>query len=43
MIGKYIDAGFTGFTLNNNIYGTDESIALAGELINVVNNVRATA
>jgi F420-dependent oxidoreductase-like protein len=43
MIGKYIDAGFTGFTLNNNIYATDESIAIAGELINVVNNVRATA
>jgi F420-dependent oxidoreductase-like protein len=43
MIGKYIDAGFTGFTLNNNIYGTDESIALAGELIKVVNTVRATA
>jgi len=43
MIGKYIDAGFTGFTLNNNIYATDESIALAGELIKVVNNVRATA
>ena len=43
MIGKYIDAGFTGFTLNNNIYATDESIALAGELIKTVNNVRATA
>jgi alkanesulfonate monooxygenase SsuD/methylene tetrahydromethanopterin reductase-like flavin-dependent oxidoreductase (luciferase family) len=43
MIGKYIDAGFTGFTLNNNIYGTDESIALAGELIKIVNNVRAAA
>jgi len=43
MLGKYIDAGFTGFTLNNNIYGTDESIALAGELIKLVNNVRATA
>ncbi len=43
MLGKYIDAGFTGFTLNNNIYGTDESIALAGELIKTVNNVRATA
>jgi F420-dependent oxidoreductase-like protein len=43
IIGKYIDAGFTGFTLNNNIYATDESIAIAGELINVVNNVRATA
>jgi F420-dependent oxidoreductase-like protein len=36
MIGKYIDAGFTGFTLNNNIYGTDESIARAGELIKAV-------
>ena len=41
MIGKYIDAGFKGFTLNNNIYGTDESIALAGELIRVVNRVPA--
>jgi F420-dependent oxidoreductase-like protein len=36
LIGQYVDAGFTGFTLNNNIYGTDESIALAGELIKVV-------
>ncbi len=43
MLGKYLDAGFTGFTLNNNIYATDESIALAGELIKTVNNVRATA
>jgi hypothetical protein len=43
MIGKYMDAGFTGFTLNNNIYGTAESIALAGELIKVVNKVQATA
>lgn len=37
-IGKYMDAGFTGFTLNNNIYSTNESIALAGELIKVVNS-----
>ena len=36
MIGQYIDAGFTGFTLNNNIYGTSESIARAGELIKAV-------
>ena len=43
MIGKYMDAGFTGFTLNNNIYATAESIALAGELIKVVNNVQANA
>jgi F420-dependent oxidoreductase-like protein len=36
LIGKYIEAGFGGFTLNNNVYQTDESIALAGELIKVV-------
>jgi F420-dependent oxidoreductase-like protein len=38
LIDKYMDAGFTGFTMNNNIYGTNESIALAGELIKVVNS-----
>src|SRR5450759_3437281 len=37
LIGTYMDAGFTGFTFNNNIYGTDESIARVGELIKVVN------
>ena len=31
------------FTFNNTIYWTDESIARVGELIKVVNNVRATA
>jgi F420-dependent oxidoreductase-like protein len=36
MIGKWMDAGFTGFTFNNNIYGTDESIARVGELIKAV-------
>jgi hypothetical protein len=36
LIGKYIEAGFGGFTFNNNVYQTDESIALAGELIKVV-------
>jgi F420-dependent oxidoreductase-like protein len=36
MVGRYIDAGFTGFTFNNNIYGTDESIARVGELIKAV-------
>jgi F420-dependent oxidoreductase-like protein len=41
IIGQYIDAGFTGFTLNNNIYGTPDSMALAGELIKLVNHVRA--
>jgi F420-dependent oxidoreductase-like protein len=43
MIGKYIDAGFTGFTLNNNIYGTDESIARAGELIKAVRGSAVSA
>ena len=37
LIGKYLDAGFGGFTFNNNVYQTDESIALVGELIKVVN------
>jgi F420-dependent oxidoreductase-like protein len=36
LIGKYIDAGFGGFTFNNNVLQTPESIALAGELIKVV-------
>jgi F420-dependent oxidoreductase-like protein len=36
VIGKYMDAGFGGFTFNNNVLQTDESIALAGELIKVV-------
>ena len=36
LIADYIDAGFGGFTLNNNIYQTDEQIALAGELIKLV-------
>ena len=43
LIGKYMDEGFTGFTMNNNIYGTNESIALAGELIKVVNSKTPTA
>jgi F420-dependent oxidoreductase-like protein len=36
LISDYVDAGFGGFTLNNNIYQTDEQIALAGELIKLV-------
>jgi F420-dependent oxidoreductase-like protein len=44
LIGQYLDAGFTGFTFNNNIYSTDESIARVGELINLVNSkTHATA
>ncbi|TMC53166.1 MAG: LLM class F420-dependent oxidoreductase [Chloroflexi bacterium] len=36
VIGQYMEAGFGGFTLNNNIFSTRESIALAGELIKAV-------
>ena len=36
VVGKYMDAGFGGFTFNNNVLQTEESIALAGELIKVV-------
>jgi F420-dependent oxidoreductase-like protein len=43
LIGTYMNAGFTGFTFNNNIYGTDELIARAGELIKVVNKAHAPA
>jgi alkanesulfonate monooxygenase SsuD/methylene tetrahydromethanopterin reductase-like flavin-dependent oxidoreductase (luciferase family) len=43
LIGTWMDAGFTGFTFNNNIYGTDESIARVGELIKVVNGSAVSA
>ena len=43
LLGKYIDAGFGGFTFNNNIYQTKESIELLGELIKVVNKAHAPA
>jgi F420-dependent oxidoreductase-like protein len=32
----YIDAGFTGFTFNNNVYRTPEQIAVVGELLRLV-------
>ena len=32
----YLDAGFTGFTFNNTVYRTPESIALGGELLRLV-------
>ncbi|HET9615432.1 MAG TPA: LLM class F420-dependent oxidoreductase [Candidatus Limnocylindrales bacterium] len=32
----YLDAGFTGFTFNNPIYSTPESIAAVGELLKLV-------
>jgi len=36
VIGQYMAAGFGGFTFNNNVLQTKESVALAGELIKVV-------
>src|SRR2546428_1336514 len=36
VVREYTDAGFGGFTFNNNVLQTTESIALAGELIEVV-------
>ena len=35
-IRPYIDAGFTGFTFNNNVYSTPESIGAIGELLHLV-------
>jgi F420-dependent oxidoreductase-like protein len=32
----YIDAGFTGFTFNNNVYGRPDQIAAIGELLALV-------
>jgi F420-dependent oxidoreductase-like protein len=32
----YLDAGFTGFTFNNNLYRTPEQIARVGELLRLV-------
>ena len=43
LIGKYTDAGFGGFTFNNNVLPTEESIGLAGELIKVVRGSTVTA
>ena len=43
LIGQYMDAGFGGFTLNNNIYESNESIALAGELIKTVRGTAVPA
>jgi hypothetical protein len=43
LIGEYMDAGFGGFTFNNTIYSTPESIARAGELIKTVKGSRVAA
>jgi F420-dependent oxidoreductase-like protein len=32
----YLDAGFTGFTFNNNVYRTPEQIAVLGDLLRLV-------
>lgn len=32
----YLDAGFTGFTFNNNVYTTPERIAVLGELLRLI-------
>ena len=32
----YIEAGFTGFTFNNNLYRTPEQIARVGEVLRLV-------
>src|SRR5207244_3788158 len=36
IIGQYLDAGFGGFTFNNNVLQTPESMGLAGEVIKAV-------
>jgi len=36
VIGKYLDAGFGGFTFNNNVLQTPDSMGLAGEVIKAV-------
>jgi F420-dependent oxidoreductase-like protein len=43
LLGKYMDAGFGGFTFNNNIYQTKEQIELVGELIKVVRGSAVSA
>ena len=42
VIGQYMAAGFGGFTFNNNVLQTKESIELAGELIKVVRGSAVT-
>ena len=36
VLRPYIDAGFTGFTFNDNVLGTPEKIGLAGELLRLL-------
>ena len=32
----YLDAGFTGFTFNNNLYATPDQIAEVGEVLRLI-------
>jgi F420-dependent oxidoreductase-like protein len=43
IIGQHLDAGFGGFTFNNNVLQTADSIELAGELIKTVRGSAVTA
>jgi alkanesulfonate monooxygenase SsuD/methylene tetrahydromethanopterin reductase-like flavin-dependent oxidoreductase (luciferase family) len=36
ILRPYIDAGFTGFTFNNNVYRTPEQVAVLGDLLRLV-------
>ncbi len=36
LLRPYLDAGFTGFTFNNNVYETPERIAVLGELLRLI-------
>ncbi|HSS36125.1 MAG TPA: TIGR03560 family F420-dependent LLM class oxidoreductase, partial [Patescibacteria group bacterium] len=41
VLGRYIEAGFTGFTFNNAMYRTPEQIATVGDLLRMVKPVPA--
>ena len=43
VIGQYIDAGFGGFTFNNNVIVNDDGMGLAADLIKAVNGSAVTA
>ena len=43
LLGTYVDAGFGGFTFSNQTLPTTDSIALAGEPIEIVRGGRAAA
>ena len=41
VLGRYVEAGFTGFTFNNAMYRTPEQIATVGDLLRMVKPVPA--